>query len=135
MNAKQQTVIGIALVALLAMGLCPPFMTCDSPGALVYRYYWIVYLLEPKPECEQGTWELATNRLFFQWVFVMVAAAMFVRVFTGPKSLELLKDYRGATFHFTRYIAPCEDWKQDYCAGCWATFAEYDGPGILHEVF
>jgi hypothetical protein len=53
----------------------------------------------------------------------------------GPKALEALKDYQGATFRCTKYTAPCEDWTRDHCAGCWATFAEYDGPDILHEAY
>jgi hypothetical protein len=32
-----------------------------------------------------------------------------------------------------QYVAPYADWKYDHCAGCWAKFGEYDGPGILHE--
>jgi len=51
----------------------------------------------------------------------------------GPKALESLKDYQGAAFRFIKYVAPSEDWRKDHCAGCWATFAEYDGSDILHE--
>src|SRR6266403_1775991 len=132
MNAKEQTVIAVALVTLVTMGLYPPFITCDSRGTSVCRYSWIVSLLEPEPECERGTWELATDRLFFQWGFVIAAAAILVRA-VRSKSLEPLRGYEGATFHFTKYIPPSEDWRRDHCAGCGATFAEYDGPDILHE--
>ena len=49
------------------------------------------------------------------------------------KALEPLRYYQGATFRFTKYVAPCEDWRCDHCAGCWAKFAEYDGSDTLHE--
>jgi hypothetical protein len=26
-----------------------------------------------------------------------------------------------------------ERWDHDHCAGCWATFAKFDGPEIQHE--
>src|SRR6266403_219031 len=130
MNAKEQTVIAVALVTLVTMGLYPPFITCDSRGTSVCRYSWIVSLLEPEPECERGTWELATGRLFLQWGLTVVLAAGLVRALKGPKALEWLKDYQGATFRFKKYTAPCEAWRYDHCAGCWATFAEYDGPDI-----
>src|SRR5882762_11003487 len=105
MNAKEQTVIAVAIVTLVAMGLYPPFITCDSRGASVCRYSWIVSLLEPEPECERGTWELATGRMFLQWGLTVVLAAGLVHASKGPKALESLKDYHGATFCFTKYVA------------------------------
>src|SRR5260370_42182705 len=63
---------------------------------------------------------------------VLLLAAGLVFIFKGPKALQLLKDYQGATFRFTKYTAPSEHWRYDHCAGCWATFAEYDGQDILH---
>ena len=38
-----------------------------------------------------------------------------------------------ATFRFTKYRAPSQKWDHDHCEGCWAKFAEFDGPGVLHE--
>jgi len=136
MNAKQKTVIGVALAAVVGMGLYPPVVRpCGG-----YQYGWILAeLLAPEYlECDEHipdgwTWELATNRLLLQWGFVIVLAGGLVRVFKSPKALELLKDYQGATFRFKKYTAPCEDWRYDHCAGCWATFAEYDGSDVLHE--
>ncbi len=46
---------------------------------------------------------------------------------------ERLKDFKGRTFHFAKYKAPSDDWNHDHCNGCWAKFAEYGGPDILHE--
>jgi hypothetical protein len=39
----------------------------------------------------------------------------------------------GLTLHFQRYTRWSEEWEHDHCAACWAKFAEFDGPGILHE--
>ena len=40
---------------------------------------------------------------------------------------------QGASFRRKPYTAPRPDWDHDHCAGCWAKFAEFDGPDILHE--
>lgn len=40
---------------------------------------------------------------------------------------------RGFAFTWRSYVAPREDWDHDHCEGCNAKFAEFDGPGILHE--
>src|SRR5260370_18375949 len=66
---------------------------------------------------------------------VLLLAAGLVFIFKGPKALQALKDYQGATFRFTKYTVPSEHWRYDHCAGCWATFAEYDGQDILHEAY
>ena len=43
--------------------------------------------------------------------------------------LEYLK---GFTFECAEYTAPRADWDHDHCEGCWAKFASFDAPGILH---
>lgn len=45
------------------------------------------------------------------------------------KNMDLLK---GVKLEFKRYRAPSETWDHDHCAGCWAKFAEFDLPDILH---
>jgi hypothetical protein len=40
---------------------------------------------------------------------------------------------QGSTFSFAKYQAPSDDWDHDHCSGCWAKFAEFDGPEILHS--
>jgi len=55
---------------------------------------------------------LATGRLFLQWGLTVVLAAGLVRALKGPKALESLKDYQGAAFRFTKYVAPSEDWRK-----------------------
>jgi hypothetical protein len=40
---------------------------------------------------------------------------------------------RGATLRKAEWRAPSDDWDHDHCSCCWAKFAEFDGPGILHE--
>ena len=55
--------------------------------------------------------------------------------------MELQKDWRidnckhvrGERFHRKQYRAPREDWDHDHCLACWATFADFEGPEILHE--
>jgi hypothetical protein len=133
MNAKQKTVIGIALAVIVGMGVYPPWRFCGL------RYGWLLSPLEVPEKCFSTTFELATefelatDRLFLQWGVVLLLAVGLVFAFKGPKALQPLKDYQGATFRFTKYAAPSEKWKSDHCAGCWAKFAEYDGQDILHE--
>ena len=31
------------------------------------------------------------------------------------------------------YKAPSAEWDHDHCEGCWAKFAEFDAPDILHS--
>lgn len=44
-----------------------------------------------------------------------------------------LNNLRGKTFRFIKYRVPSKEWDHDHCDGCWARFAEYDGPDVLHE--
>src|ERR1700678_2397070 len=39
----------------------------------------------------------------------------------------------GLTLRLRRYSRWSESWDHDHCAACWAKFAEFDAPGILHE--
>ena len=39
----------------------------------------------------------------------------------------------GLTLHRKQYTQPTETWDHDHCAACWAKFAEFEGPDILHE--
>jgi hypothetical protein len=45
--------------------------------------------------------------------------------------LKMLEHLRASTF--ADYTAPSPEWDHDHCAGCWATFAQFDGPEILHR--
>lgn len=55
--------------------------------------------------------------------------------------MEHEKDWRAETAEFIRgerlrrkkYKAPSKRWDHDHCAACWAKFADFDGPEILHE--
>jgi hypothetical protein len=40
---------------------------------------------------------------------------------------------KGARLQFRPYMRWSESWDHDHCAGCWAKFAEFEGPDILHE--
>jgi len=40
---------------------------------------------------------------------------------------------RGLRLHLRRYTRWSESWDHDHCAGCWAKFAEFEGPEIQHE--
>jgi hypothetical protein len=46
---------------------------------------------------------------------------------------DRLKNLRGKTFRYIKYRSPSQEWSHDHCEGCWAKFAEYNGPDILHE--
>ena len=46
------------------------------------------------------------------------------------KSLEHL---RALTFTLADYALPSIDWNNDHCEGCWAKFAVFDAPEILHS--
>ena len=41
----------------------------------------------------------------------------------------------GTKFRRQAYRAHSRDWTHDHCVGCGVTFAEYAGPGYLHEGF
>lgn len=40
---------------------------------------------------------------------------------------------RGYTLYFQPYSRWSDEWEHDHCTACWAKFAEFDGPEILHE--
>ena len=40
---------------------------------------------------------------------------------------------KGLTLHWRKYAKWSEAWVHGRCAGCWAKFAEFEGPDILHE--
>ncbi len=40
---------------------------------------------------------------------------------------------RGQPLRFKQWKKARENWDHDHCAGCWAKFAEYDGPEFLKE--
>jgi hypothetical protein len=44
-----------------------------------------------------------------------------------------LKYLQGAVFRYAKYKAPTIEWDHDHCNGCWVTFSELDGTGVLHE--
>jgi hypothetical protein len=48
---------------------------------------------------------------------------------------DRLKWLQGCTFRFLEYHAPSKEWDHDHCAGCWAKFADFDGPDILRKGF
>lgn len=41
--------------------------------------------------------------------------------------------FRGIRLRRKSYKAPRPDWDHDHCVICWAKFAEFEGPEILHE--
>jgi hypothetical protein len=47
--------------------------------------------------------------------------------------LDFARHLKGARLQFQRYGRWSESWDHDHCAACWAKFADFDGPGILHE--
>ena len=47
--------------------------------------------------------------------------------------LTQLKPLEGLSFRLRRYEAPTADWDHDHCCGCYAKFAEFDGPDIQHK--
>ncbi|HYW59011.1 MAG TPA: hypothetical protein VE909_00695 [Xanthobacteraceae bacterium] len=47
--------------------------------------------------------------------------------------IENVKHLRGVGFQYRRYTRWSESWDHDHCAGCWAKFAEFEGPEIQHE--
>jgi len=40
---------------------------------------------------------------------------------------------KGATLRKAKWRKRNADWDHDHCSCCWAKFAEWDGPEILHE--
>jgi hypothetical protein len=53
----------------------------------------------------------------------------------NPKQwrIDNAKHLKGVRLQFRRYRRWSESWDHDHCSGCWAKFAEFDGPGIQHE--
>ena len=39
----------------------------------------------------------------------------------------------GQEFRWKTYTTRRPDWDHEHCAGCWAKFAEFEGPSVLHE--
>jgi hypothetical protein len=46
---------------------------------------------------------------------------------------ERLEALRALTFQFAEYAAPSTEWDHDHCEGCWAKFASFNVPDILHS--
>jgi hypothetical protein len=46
--------------------------------------------------------------------------------------LKSLQRLRALTVTFADYTPPSAEWDHDHCEGCWATFALFDAPEILH---
>jgi hypothetical protein len=78
MNTKQKVTIALGAAVVIAMALYPPWATwCVPIDHKTYQYGWIFGRLA-YPECAEKlpwTWGLATDRLLFQWTFVIVATA------------------------------------------------------------
>jgi hypothetical protein len=53
----------------------------------------------------------------------------------NPKDwrFENAKHLKGMRLQFRPYTRWSVSWDHDHCAGCWAKFAEFDGPEIQHE--
>lgn len=47
--------------------------------------------------------------------------------------VENAKWLRGLGLRRKKYKKWSGQWNHDHCAGCWARFAEFDGPEIQHE--
>jgi hypothetical protein len=47
--------------------------------------------------------------------------------------IDNCKPIMGFKLRRKKYSAPRKDWDHDHCIACWAKFADFDGPGILHE--
>jgi hypothetical protein len=52
---------------------------------------------------------------------------------TADWRLENAKGFEGVRFRRKQYKRWSETWTHDHCIGCWAEFAEEDGPEIQHE--
>jgi hypothetical protein len=39
----------------------------------------------------------------------------------------------GCMLHLQPYKRWSNDWYHDHCAACWAKFADFEGPEVLHE--
>ena len=47
--------------------------------------------------------------------------------------LNSLERLRASAFHLADYAAPNAEWDHDHCVGCWAKFADFDAPEVLHS--
>jgi hypothetical protein len=47
--------------------------------------------------------------------------------------LKSLEHLRGLTFTFADYTPPSPEWDHDHCECCWAKFALFEAPEILHS--
>lgn len=47
--------------------------------------------------------------------------------------VENAKWLRGLGLRRKKFKKHNEQWDHDHCAGCWAKFAEFEGPEIQHE--
>jgi hypothetical protein len=52
---------------------------------------------------------------------------------TKEERMQLASALQGASLRKKKYRRYSPEWDHDHCAACWAKFAEWDGPGILHE--
>lgn len=57
----------------------------------------------------------------------------FQGVGTTDWRFDNLERLQSASFRLTAYTSPGEEWDHDHCEGCWAKFADSDGPDLLHE--
>jgi hypothetical protein len=48
-------------------------------------------------------------------------------------NVRRLGGVEGLRFRRKRYTRWSDTWTHDHCIGCWARFAEFDGPGIPRE--
>ena len=51
----------------------------------------------------------------------------------GDWRADNARHLKGLTLRWRKYAKWSETWEHDHCAGCWAKFAEFEGPDILHE--
>jgi hypothetical protein len=47
--------------------------------------------------------------------------------------LDSLERLRASSFQLADYTAPNAEWDHDHCVGCWAKFADFDAPEVLHR--
>jgi hypothetical protein len=47
--------------------------------------------------------------------------------------LDNVRGLESLRFRRKQYRRRSESWDHDHCAACWAKFAEFDAPDILHE--
>jgi hypothetical protein len=47
--------------------------------------------------------------------------------------LASLERLRASSFQLADYTAPNAEWDHDHCVCCWAKFAQFDAPEVLHS--